>query len=213
MHPSRSVMSELVNNAHTESGHGSTSKTLALLRETYFIIRGRRLTSKIIRRCRICQEMKNKPMQVPWGNLPAARVAPARAFENIGIDAFGPINHKGGKVYALIFACMSTRAVHLEVVENLESQSIMNALRKFIARRGVPSLVYSDNATNFKKIGKQLNATIDDLKLKWHFITPYAPNRGGCAARQPIPERPSPPGSRTLRAQTTAGRAPSPPER
>ena len=83
------------------------------------------------------------------------------------------------KMYGLLFTCFSTRAVHLEPVENASSSEVLKALRNFASLRNCPSAIFSDNGTNFKKLGKLLNDCLNQIKIEWHFITPYSPHRGG----------------------------------
>ena len=87
--------------------------------------------------------------------LPAERVAVNQpAFSCVGVDVFGPFLVKYGrsevKRYTCLFTCLSTRAVHLEKIDSLDTSSFINAFCRFTARRGHPQTVYSDNATNFK---------------------------------------------------------------
>ncbi|XP_062558239.1 uncharacterized protein LOC134223119 [Armigeres subalbatus] len=88
-----------------------------------------------------------------------------------------------------------TKAVHIELVGDLSSSSFLSALRRFIARRGLPEHIYSDNATNFAGAKHELHALYQMLKnqtenariatslatngIKWHMIPPRAPNFGG----------------------------------
>ena len=53
------------------------------------------------------------------------------------------------KRYGALFTCLATRACHIECVKSLDTPSFLNALFRFIDRRGAPSMIYSDNATNF----------------------------------------------------------------
>ena len=89
-------------------------------------------------------------MKAPPGLLPEDRVRDAAAFEVIGIDYAGPLFLSGGqKAYICLFTCAVYRAVHLELVTSLSTEEFLEAFRRFIARRGRPTVVYSDNGKNF----------------------------------------------------------------
>lgn len=90
--------------------------------------------------------------------------------------------------YICVFVCFSTRAVHIELVADLTTEAFLNALIRFIGRRGVCSDIFSDNATNFagannrllelKKMfhsKEHLTKMYDALStegIRWHFIPP-----------------------------------------
>ncbi|XP_065065426.1 uncharacterized protein LOC135691495, partial [Rhopilema esculentum] len=83
-----------------------------------------------------------------WPDLPRMRVDDQPPFANTGLDFAGPLtvaskgNNDGEeKFYVFLFTCMSTRAVHLELVESLNVESFLRAFRRFTARRGLPSLL------------------------------------------------------------------------
>ena len=82
--------------------------------------------------------------------LPDFRVKQARPFNSIGVDFAGPLFVKNGKkvvkVYICLFTCSVTRAIHLEMVESLNTSAFIHCLRRFTGRRGVLSLIVSDNA-------------------------------------------------------------------
>ena len=76
-------------------------------------------------------------------NLPESRVTPDEPpFTRVGVDYFGPIEVKRGrcmiKRYGVLFTCFATRAIHIEKADSLDTDSCINALRRFIARRGHP---------------------------------------------------------------------------
>jgi diadenosine tetraphosphate (Ap4A) HIT family hydrolase len=96
------------------------------------------------------------------------------------------------KGYIAIFVCFATRAVHIELVCDCSISTFLNALKRFIVRRGKPSHLYSDNATNFiganrelRNLFKQANfntAVVNHLaneQISWHFIPPRSPHMGG----------------------------------
>ncbi|XP_047518171.1 uncharacterized protein LOC125058190 isoform X1 [Pieris napi] len=121
-----------------------------------------------------------------------------RPFTNCGMDYFGPIcvtiGRRHEKRWGAIFTCLSTRAVHIEIVASLSTDSALMALRRMAARRGWPQIIYSDNATNFKGADLELRKAmekwtpeIENLCLvqrtEWRYIAPGAPHQGGAWER------------------------------
>ena len=116
------------------------------------------------------------------------------AFMNVGIDFAGPLYVKESKlenkkVYVCLFTCMVTRAIHLELVEDMTTEQFLLALKRMMSRRGRSQLIISDNAKSFKKasdILKRLFKNVKDLReklanlgIRWKFITERAPWHGG----------------------------------
>ena len=94
-------------------------------------------------------------------NLPKERLTSGDPpFTNVGVDYFGPFYVRQGrsnvKRYGCLFTCLVVRAVHIEVVNSLDTDSFINALRRFINLRGCPTTVYSDNGTNFQAGEREL---------------------------------------------------------
>ena len=129
----------------------------------------------------------------PPGILPVDRTEIGRPFKVIGIDYAGPITYIGKirnekKVYLLLFACSLTRTIHLELLNNQTSEGFVCSLKKFVVRRGRPSIIYSDNAKTFKAACKwlenvmkseQLHGYLASDNIKWKFNLSRAPSWGG----------------------------------
>ncbi len=100
-------------------------------------------------------------------DLPADRVEPSPPFSYSGVDCFGPFYTKQGrkefKRYGLLFTCLSSRAVHLEMLEDLSTDAFLNALRCFIAIRGAVRQIRSDQGTNFVGAKNELEKGLKDL--------------------------------------------------
>uniref|UniRef100_A0A1I7VRB7 Integrase catalytic domain-containing protein n=3 Tax=Loa loa TaxID=7209 RepID=A0A1I7VRB7_LOALO len=141
----------------------------------------------------VCKRWKAKPFKLPaMPNLPESRVRRSRAFEKVGLDYLGPITVKApyGMIYKrwiALFTCFTTRAVHLELVEDLSGENFSHVLRRFTARRGFPKLVLSDNASQFqlifKVIAEQNSNFLADRGMIWRNIIPKAPWGGGVYER------------------------------
>lgn len=131
-------------------------------------------------------------------DLPKNRVTPSRAFLHSGLDYAGPFNikisrNKTGKAYLCVFVCFATKAIHLEIVSELSTTAFLNALKRFVARRGRCAKLFSDNAKNFVGANNELKALIDMIKtnrapidrflteqaIQWRFIPTYFPHMGG----------------------------------
>ena len=133
-------------------------------------------------------------------DLPAGRVAYDQPpFSHCGVDLFGPLQIKQGrkrlKRWVVLFTCLTVRCVHLEVVENADTDAFINALRRFVNRRACPKVLYSDNGTNFKGASSELKEFISQfdheqienfstsIHMKWKFNPPAAPHMGGAWER------------------------------
>ena len=118
---------------------------------------------KICRECVQCKKLFGTPMVQKMADLPANRCTPSdHVFSSVGVDLFGPFLVKKGRSviqrYGCIFTCMSSRAVHLEILNSMEADSFINALVRFSARRCLPVEVLSDNGKNFIGADSELHS-------------------------------------------------------
>ncbi|XP_076660488.1 uncharacterized protein LOC143363841, partial [Halictus rubicundus] len=191
----------IIEQAHARALHAGVQLTLHILRQEYWLLRGRSQVKAVIHACVRCvRERAAIPIQI-MGDLPAARVSPAKKpFSHCGLDYAGPIQIRASagrgitsrKAYIALFVCMSTKAVHLELVADYSTSAFLNAYTRFCSRRGLPERMYSDNGTTFVGANRELvsayraalrdpdfqNRTASD-GVAWHFIPPSAPHFGG----------------------------------
>ena len=138
---------------------------LSYSRQRYWVVGGRNVARKMYHQCFKCFRARPVSTELLMGDLPVGRVVAARPFSVSGIDYCGPVFVKGPhkravatKAYVCIFVCFVTRAVHIELVSDLTTDAFIAALRRFVARRGLPAELHSDNGTNFKGASNQLNS-------------------------------------------------------
>ncbi|XP_068757734.1 uncharacterized protein [Montipora capricornis] len=160
----------LVHQVHCEMLHGGVALKMASVRERYWVPKLRSLVKSVRSKCYGCKRL-------------TARTTVGRAFEVIGLDFAGPLKYKEGKksqgnAYLAIFTCSVSRAVHQELIASLETDNFIVCLKRFIARRGRPRVIYSDNGGTFIKAEKWLRQLRDDERLhglpeeheiKWKF--------------------------------------------
>ncbi|GFS85310.1 integrase catalytic domain-containing protein [Trichonephila clavipes] len=174
--PSQHSISELlIKERHIAYLHAGPTLLAHVLRQSQWIVGSRKLINKCIRKCLKCNKFKTSTTTPQlMGNLPKHRVMLERPFFSCGIDYAGPVlikcnkgrGAKSTKGYIALFVCLATKAVHIEAVGDLTTDSFIAALRRFSARRGAPRHIYSDNGTNF-------------VGAHWHFIPPSSPHFGG----------------------------------
>ena len=188
---------------HKDNYHAGSQLMLATLQNRYWLANARKLIRRLIHRCKRCARMKATLAQQSMGDLPASRVTPCRPFKKCGVDYAGPFTLKSmtprstktTKAWVSLFVCFATRAIHLELVSGLSTEAFLAALRRFIARRGLSSDIYSDCGSNFvgasnelKKLFKEhLEENHNELianelakrNIQWHFNPPGAPHMGG----------------------------------
>lgn len=191
----------LVNDRHIKNSHAGCNALLAILQRDFWILSGRRTVRSIVFRCLPCYRLKAATMQPQMGDLPPDRVNAARPFSGVGTDFAGPFlvktsrlrNSKVVKAYLCVFVCLSTKAVHLELVADLTTEAFTAALDRFVSRRGLPSLIRSDCGTNFKGADRYLQDVVKFLLenkidigtslsrrgITWTFDPPGCPHWGG----------------------------------
>jgi len=112
------------------------------IRQKYFISNLRTAVRGISFACQLCKNNRVK-LEVPeMGQLPVHRLEnTGYAFQNSGVDYFGPlfvtVKKSREKRYGVLFTCLSTRAVHLEVAHSLSTDACIMALERFTARKDV----------------------------------------------------------------------------
>ena len=184
---------------HTKTLHSGVTTTLLQVRQFYWFAHGRNTVKKAIaNKCYKCRRWSSKPFKLPpFPQYPVERVRPSRAFENVGLDYAGPVkirtNHGEGKRWICLWTCFTTRAVHLELTVDMSANAFLQAFRRFVARRGKPALIYSDNATQFKAAEQTIKHLQEENNaireycssegIKWAYITAHAPWQGGLYER------------------------------
>ena len=186
----------IVRHYHETSGHTGVEHVLSLTRERFWPINARATVKKIVNSCFSCRKRHASPGIQKMSDLPTDRVQPDRPpFTYVGIDCFGPFVVKRGRAdvkrYGIVFTCLTIRAIHIEVLHSMDTHSFINSFRRFVARRGLPELVRSDNGTNFVAGNRELREAIDDWNeqkinefmvqrnIKWIFNPPSASHQGG----------------------------------
>jgi len=198
-----SVTKLLVRSLHSIYSHAGISALASIISATYYIPNLRNLLKFISRTCPSCQRAYAVPLTQRMGMLPTYRTTPAPPFDRTGVDFAGPFVTRQGytrkptliKTYAAVFICMCTKAVHIELCSSLSTDDFMATLKRFVARRGCPSHIYSDNGTNFlgaREEIRELQALTESKSTKkevanfaavnniqWHHTPPRAPHFGG----------------------------------
>ena len=198
--PRHHLTTLIVRDIHERNVHVGTNHTLSVLRRDYYVLRGYSVVKSVVSDCVTCKKHHGKTMEQKMADLPAERVATADPpFLYVGVDYFGPMNVKfrrgSTKRYGCLFTCLVTRAIHIEIAHKLDSDSFLMALHRFMARRGKPSKIFSDNGSNFVAADKELADEIKQINssklademlveaIEWSFNPPYAPHTGGAWER------------------------------
>ena len=206
--PKDHIVSELITlHYHCLNGHTGSHQTLSKTRERFWITKGTSYVKRILKRCQICKRENAKPGEQVMAPLPAVRTSSDEdglvyPFAAVGIDYFGPLFVKLGprtrsknpalaKRYGCIFTCLRYRAVHIEVSEDLSTDSFISAILRFVGRRGPPRVIYSDNGSNFKGAEveviealkswnlEKIQGSLSRRGIEWVFNPPGASHQGG----------------------------------
>lgn len=199
--PNKHFVTDLIiKNYHLSSLHGGPRLTECSIRQKFWLINSQHEIKRILNKCIVCFKQKKATMNQVMADLPAVRVeAYEKPFTNVAVDYTGAVNYKlakgrgykTSKAYIAIFVCMSTKAIHIELVSDLTAEACIAAFRRLIARRGNIKNIYSDNGTNFVKANKDLFQLCDTqfvnefanelakMGTTWNFSPAGAPHFNG----------------------------------
>jgi hypothetical protein len=188
---------------HTRLLHAGPTLTFTSLSGKFHIIGGFKAVRTVTRKCVTCRRHNSRPNSQLAGQLPKERVTPGQVFEHVGVDYAGPLLLKLGhvrkptliKAYICVFVSLSVKAVHLEAVTDLTTEAFISALKRFVSRRGLPSIMYSDNGSNFVGANNEIKRLYSFLEqpgnqeaitnhcsrhmIQWKFIPGHSPHFGG----------------------------------
>lgn len=192
----------VVRHYHEKVHHQGRQITHAALRQGgYWLIGGHRLISKELNNCVTCRKLRGTHLNQRMADLPPDRMEEVPPFTNVGFDVFGPwqvsARRTRGRVanskrLGLVFTCLNSRAIHIEILESMDASSFICALRRFFALRGPATLLRCDRGTNFIGGKSDLEST-DEEKIQkfvkqqgceWKFNPPHASHFGGVWERQ-----------------------------
>lgn len=191
----------LISHCHETVKHQGKGMTVNCVRSSGFWIPGiGHAVASYIYKCVKCRRQRRPTEIQKMADLPQERVEPSPPFTFSGMDCFGPFITKQGrkehKRYGLLFTCLSSRAIHIEMLEDLSTDSFINGLRCFIAIRGSVRLIRCDQGTNFvgaknefahalQELNKErLSAYLANQQCDFAMNAPHASHAGGVWERQ-----------------------------
>lgn len=166
----------IIRKTHIDTLHGGAKITLASLRNRFWVPNARTAIRRCIYQCIVCHKLSSATRRQIMASLPHPRVNHSKVFSHSGVDFAGPFNmrmskHRGRgttKAYVCIFVCFATKALHVELVSDLTAVGFIAAFKRFVARRGVCTDIYSYCGTNFVGANKILNEQLRQLNDENH---------------------------------------------
>ena len=164
-------------------GRNATLQHLHVRGKGIWIIRPHCVLDSLIHKCVVCLRLNQSSGKQLMADLPKDRVQPSPPFTGVGCDTFGPFHIKEKRTevkrYGIVFTCLSSRAVPLEVVSDLSADSFICAFRRIQAIRGPVTKVRCDQGTNFVGAKKELKTQGYTKSCDFEFNAPYASHIGG----------------------------------
>ena len=191
------VSSLIIKHYHQKVHHQGRGITVNEIRANgIWIIGCSNAVASHIYKCMMCRKYRRSTQDPKMADLPEDRMESTPPFTYCGIDCFGPFYVKEArkelKKYGLLFTCMCSRAVHIEMLDDLTTDAFINALRMFIAIRGTVRQLRCDQGTNFVGAKREFMNAMKDLDheqmkrfgCEFKMNTPSSSHMGGVWERQ-----------------------------
>ena len=197
------LATSIISHSHSLTKHqGIHISHSAVIQAGFFLENGRQMIKSFISNCITCRKLRGATSTQLMADLPIERLDDIPIFSHIGLDVFGPFYVHDGratrrttatkKIWAIIFVCMPSRAIHLEPLHGLDTSSFRNAFNRFTALRGAVQTIRSDNGSNFLCAKKQMesldigkiSAEIESKGIRWTLNPPHCSHQGGSWERK-----------------------------
>ena len=181
-------------NEHKDNQHEGTEHVRNSVQQKMWILGIRNALRSIKNKCVTCRKGRAQTIAPVMADLPEERLDASTTFTNVGVDYFGAfivkIGQRNEKRCCCLFTCLTMRAVHIEVVLKLNTDSCLNAIMRFIARRDKPNTIISDKGTNFVGAEREFAEYVASWNkegieehlvqrgIRWKFNPPAAPHFG-----------------------------------
>ena len=185
------VVELFLQNERKNSHHEGTEHVRNIVQQKFWNLGIRNALRSIKNKCIRCRKGRAQTKAPVMADLPEERLVASKVFSNVGVDYFGPftvkIGRRNAKRWCCLFTCLTVRAVHIEIVPKLDTDSCLNAITRFIARKRKPVKMTSDNGTNFVGAERELAEYIAAWNkvrieehliqqgIRWKFKPPAAP--------------------------------------
>jgi len=181
-----------------EIDHGGVNTMVMRSRGQVWIIQAAKTAKKIKRGCYRCRRLWKPLAMQKMAPMAEARLGPAPIFNSTAVDLFGPMEYKDmvkkrvtGKGWGVIFVCMASSAIHIELTESYSTDSFLQALRRFMCLHGTPSRFQSDQGDQLVAASKQVHqwdfSDVDnwckEKKIEWNVVPTGAQHMNGQAER------------------------------
>lgn len=163
--------------------HSGVEATITKLQRKFWVPGAARVVKSIKHKCVTCKGLSPRGDGQKMGELVEERLKPSPPFYHTACDIFGPLRIRDtvkrrtfGKAFGVIFNCLSTRGVYLDLTEGYDTQSFLMAFRRFVSVRGYPCSMYSDRGTQLISASRELKRMFSGLD--WHRINTFGRDQG-----------------------------------
>ena len=171
---------------HMLNGHSPPTSTLYYINRQFHLPGAKKEIRRILFKCEHKGCRRPTLINQSIAPLPTDRTDTYVPWDKVAVDLFGPLfcrhtdceeDEKAEfKTWGCIFTCFATRAVHLELVEDCSTRAFLLAFSRMTSRRGVPSMIWSDNATNFKAANREQQRI--HRSVNWSAVQEQAASKG-----------------------------------
>jgi hypothetical protein len=158
----------IVEHYHRVNAHPGRGMTLDSIRKAgYWIVGARSVVTSNIMKCVSCIKLRGAPLGQKMADLPDDRMNSVAPFAYSAVDYFGPFEIRDKrsnlKRWGVLFTCLASRAIHIETSNSLDTDSFLNAYRRFVCRRGPVRKLRCDRGTNFVGGKNELTAALAEM--------------------------------------------------
>jgi hypothetical protein len=153
--------------AHLAVKHLGLSATLNYIRNFgYWVTQGRQAVKNVIASCFLCEKMNAFAYKYPkFTNMSKPQMRLIRVYDKVGLDFTSHLwiktqDGKYEKMYILLYTCMNIRAIHIDILPDMSTKSVLYSLQRFSNLYGVPSQIYTDGFTSFVKGSEYLRRAL-----------------------------------------------------